>query len=83
VIAARSLAREEWERELRYYGCYPQAGLTKLNTAEWWRLPFAGYAPFTVPVEDGRLLQSDLDRIVMMIVEAAPEEWTPPGQEED
>jgi hypothetical protein len=82
VISARSLPREEWEHELRYYGCYPQPGLTKLNTAEWWRLPWKGYGPFTVPVEDDRLLQSDLDRLIMMILEAAPEDWTPPGADE-
>ncbi len=73
MIAARFLHRNEWEPELRHYGCKPLEGKGKLNTAEWWQMPWQAY-PFTVPIEeDGRLLQSDLDRLVMMILASAPE----------
>lgn len=72
LIAARLLAREAWEPELRFYGCTPLAGKGKLNTAEWWRMPWQDY-PFTVPVEeDGRMLEDDLQRLVVTIVNSAP-----------
>lgn len=51
MIAVRRFSRQEWEKKLRSYGCYPAEGLTALNTAEWWRWPWRG-PPFTVPVED-------------------------------
>ena len=50
MISLHRLARDEWERRLRSYGCYPAEGLTGLNTAEWWRWPFPG-PPFVVPVD--------------------------------
>ena len=73
----RSLSREEWEADLRSYGCYPAPGLTRLNTAECWRFPWGGY-PFTVPCEDGRLLMSDLDMLHIMLATAAPEGYELP-----
>jgi hypothetical protein len=80
LIEARYVDRDEWERELRHYGCQPLEGKGPLNTAEWWRMPWQAW-PFTVPVEaDGRLLQSDLDELLMMILESAPE--TDPEEEE-
>jgi hypothetical protein len=64
LIAVRRVSREEWEAELRHYGCSPAQGLTKLNSAEWWRYPWGGY-PFTVPAaEDGYVLKQDLDDII-------------------
>lgn len=73
MIAVRYVHREEWERELRRYGCKPLEGKGPLNTAEWWRMPWQPY-PFTVPCEsDGRMLQSDLDALQIMIVGSAPE----------
>lgn len=51
MTAVRRLPRAEWEKRLRSYGCYPQEGLTPLNTAEWWRWPFPA-PPFTVPADD-------------------------------
>ena len=75
----RFVPREEWEAELRYYGCEPLAGKGKLNTAEWWRMPFQAY-PFTVPCEaDGRMPQSALEDRVLKILAAAPDDWIPPG----
>jgi len=71
--AARFLQRSEWEPELRFYGCKPLEGKGKLNTAEWWRMPWQAY-PFTVPVEsDGRLHQGAFDELLMMILQSAPE----------
>jgi hypothetical protein len=73
LIALRFVHRDEWEAELRHYGCFPLEGQGNLNTAEWWRMPWQTY-PFTVPVEsDGRIVQTDLDRLVLMIVAAAPD----------
>ena len=73
MIAVRFVAREEWEAELRFYGCKPLEGKGKLNTAEWWRTPWQPY-PFTVPVEaNGRMLQSDLDELAIRIAGSAPE----------
>lgn len=72
MIAGRLLARDEWETELRFYGCVPLAGKGTLNTAEWWRMPWQEY-PFTVPVEpDGGMMQDDLQRLVVTIVNSAP-----------
>jgi hypothetical protein len=51
MIAVRRMHRDDWERKLRSYGCYPAQGLTALNTAEWWRWPFPA-PPFTVPIDD-------------------------------
>ncbi|MEO8927305.1 MAG: hypothetical protein ABI306_09090 [Caulobacteraceae bacterium] len=49
----RFLSRSQWEKKLKGLGAAPLAGLTPLNTAEWWRIP--GRPPFTVPIEgDGR-----------------------------
>lgn len=78
MISHRFLSREEWEAELRFYGCKPLQGLGRLNTAEWWRMPWQSY-PFTVPVEDdGRMLQSDLDGLVILIATTAPDGTTFP-----
>ena len=72
MIAIRFLSREEWEPELRRFGCKPLAG-KGLNTAELWQMPWQRY-PFTVPIEsDGRLLQFELDELILMIVECAPD----------
>lgn len=73
MIAVRYVSRETWEEELRFYGCKPLEGKSNLNTAEWWRMPWQSY-PFTVPIEaDGRLCQSDLDALIILIVTSAPE----------
>lgn len=50
MLRGRFLDRPTWERMLRALGAAPLAGMTPLNTAEWWRRP--GQPPFTVPVED-------------------------------
>ena len=50
MLRGRFLERPVWEPMLRSLGAEPLAGLTPLNTAEWWRRP--GKPPFTVPVED-------------------------------
>lgn len=50
MLRGRWLDRPVWERMLRSLGAEPLAGLTPLNTAEWWRIP--GRAPFTVPVDE-------------------------------
>lgn len=53
MLRGRFLDRPVWERMLRELGAEPAKGLTKLNTAEWWKRPKA--PPFTVPIEhDGR-----------------------------
>ena len=79
MIASRYVQRDEWEAELRYYGCKPLEGKGKLNTAEWWRMPWQSY-PFTVPCEaDGRMPQSDLDVLLIAIAECLPEGWEPPA----
>ena len=44
----RFLPRHQWEAKLRRMDCAPLEGLTKLNTAEWWKGP---RGVFTVPVE--------------------------------
>ena len=74
MIGLRFLPREEWEAELRSYGCRPAQGLGQLNTAEFWRFPWGGY-PFTVPHEEGRMLRTDFDSIIIMIASAAPPDW--------
>lgn len=72
MIALRFLPREEWEAELRFYGCKPLEGQVALNTAEFWRTPWQSY-PFTVPVEDdGRMLEADLMELVLTITAGAP-----------
>jgi len=78
LISPRFLPREEWEAELRFYGCRPLAGQGPLNTAEFWRMPWQSY-PFTVPVEaDGRMLDADLHERVLMITSCAPPDVTFP-----
>ena len=49
MIREPFLLRYQWEAKLRRWGCQPLAGLTKLNTAEWWKGP---RGLFTVAVED-------------------------------
>lgn len=84
MIAVRRLPREEWEAELRHYGCRPAEGLTPLNYAEWWRYPWGGY-PFTVPAdEDGWLLQQDMLTIIAdMAVVAQNYRWKFPEPDEE
>jgi len=77
LIASRRLPREEWEAVLRSYGCRPLDGKGKLNSAEFWRMPWQHY-PFTVPVEDGFLAQADLQYLIALISSSAPEDWTFP-----
>lgn len=48
MIRDKFLRRHEWEAKLRRWGCKPLDGLTRLNTAEWWKGP---RGVFTVPVE--------------------------------
>ncbi len=73
MISARIIGRDVWEKTLIGYGCYPQPGLTPLNTAEWWRWPFPG-APFTVPAdEDGNMDHWALQRIIADMARLAPE----------
>lgn len=38
-------------------------------------MPWQGY-PFTVPVEGGSISQTDLDYLVALIAESAPEGWS-------
>lgn len=72
MISARLLLREEWEEELRYYGCNPLAGKGPLNTAELWQMPWQRW-PFTVPLEnDGKLHMATMDHLLMLIVGSAP-----------
>jgi len=78
LISLRFLPREEWEAELRFYGCRPLAGKGALNTAEFWQTPWHTY-PFTVPVEDdGRMLDDDLRELVLRITASAPPDTTFP-----
>ena len=75
MVALRRLPRETWEAKLRSYGCYPAEGLTKLNTAEWWRWPFPG-PPFTVPADDeGFCDQRAYDRLIVDMSRIAPTSW--------
>ena len=70
------LTREEWEAALRDYGCKPLEGKGRLNTAEWWQMPWGGYL-FTVPVDDeGRCERWALNRLIADIIRLAP-----PGSE--
>lgn len=81
MISVRLISREEWEAELRHYGCKPLPGKTKLNTAEWWRMPWQDY-PFTVPVdEEGRMRPEDLQNRISLIAESAPDGTTFPYEE--
>lgn len=74
-MSVRMLPRTEWEKRLRGYGCYPQEGLTKLNTAEWWRWPWGG-APFTVPCEaDGSMDMGAYHRLLADMATLAPRDW--------
>lgn len=78
MISLRFLPREEWEAELRFYGCKPLVGQGPLNTAEFWQMPWQSY-PFNVPVEeDGRMLQVDLQELVLRIIGSAPPDTTFP-----
>jgi hypothetical protein len=73
LIAVRLIPRQEWEAELRFYGCKPLEDKTKLNTAEWWRMPWQDY-PFTVPVDaQGRMRPDDLQNRIYLIASTAPE----------
>jgi hypothetical protein len=45
----RFLSRAQWEAKLRALGAEPLPGKTKLNTAEWWRVP--AQPPFTLASE--------------------------------
>ena len=75
MIAVRLLQRQEWERRLRSYGCFPAEGLTLLNSAEWWRWPWGG-PPFTVPCEaDGSMSDRDFQGIMYDMGELAPPNW--------
>lgn len=75
MASLRMLGREEWEKRLRSYGCYPVKGLTKLNTAEWWRWPWGG-APFTVPVEEnGSIDMGAYHRLQADLATLAPPGW--------
>jgi len=72
-MAVRLIAREEWEAELRFYGCRPVRGLMKLATnAEWWQMPWES-VPFMVPVDSGgRLWPQDLQNRISLITNSAP-----------
>jgi hypothetical protein len=75
MIAVLRLRREDWERRMRSYGCYPAEGLTALNTAEWWRWPFPA-PPFTVPVdEDGFCDIRAYHKLMADMSLLAPPDW--------
>jgi len=75
MSAVRRLQRAEWEKRLREMGCFSQDGLTKLNTAEWWRWPFKA-PPFTVPVDDeGCMDQWAFLKLVADMAVLAPKDW--------
>lgn len=74
MIALRRIPRAEWEAILKSYGCKPLVGSGSLNTAEFWQMPWQSY-PFTVPNEDGWVTQMDMDYLVRLIAESAPEGW--------
>ena len=74
MIAVRFLHRDEWEIRLRDYGCEPLEGKGRLNTAEWWRMPWG--TPFTVPIEeDGRCDEWAIHKLILDIVKDAPAGW--------
>ena len=76
MISVRFIPREEWEAELRRYGCEPLAGLTPLNTAEWWRWPWRPSPPFTVPVDElGRCDAVSWHRLLADLAKYAPPDW--------
>lgn len=79
MIAPCRIARDEWETLLRSYGCEPLEGKGRLNTAEYWRMPFQSY-PFTVPNEGGYVTQADLDYLINLIATSAPPDWEFPDQ---
>jgi hypothetical protein len=75
MIAVRRLARAEWEKKLRHYGCYPAEGLSPLKTAEWWRWPWPG-PPFTVPVDsEGHCDARSLLKLIADMARLAPPGW--------
>ena len=75
MIAVRLLQREDWEKRLRSYGCFPQEGMGTLNTAEWWRWPWGG-APFTVPCEDdGSMDEQSFQGLMQDMGLLAPLDW--------
>lgn len=75
MISVQILCREEWEKRLRGYGCYPQDGLTPLNTAEWWRWPFKA-SPFTVSIDqDGHMDIWAYQKIMHDMATLAPVGW--------
>ena len=75
MISIQRLPRDQWERRLRSYGCYPADGLTVLNTAEWWRWPFPA-PPFTVPVDaDDYCDTFAFMRLLSDMARLAPPNW--------
>lgn len=48
-MLVRYLPHWQWEAKLHRMNCQTLEGLTKLNTAEWWKGP---RGVFTVPVEE-------------------------------
>ena len=74
MIALRRLPREEWEATLRSYGCKALEGSGALNTAEFWLMPFQSY-PFTVPTDDGYLGPFELQHLIALICNSAPDGW--------
>jgi hypothetical protein len=71
----RLLDRPAWDEVLRDFGARPLEGKGPLNTAEWWRTPWA--TPFVLPIdEEGRCLHEDLWRLVADIFRATPpDKW--------
>jgi hypothetical protein len=75
------LSRPEWEATLKAFGCKPLEGKGRLNTAEWWQLPWGGY-PFVVPIEvDGRCAKRALNLLLQSIVSKAPTGFEFPPEE--
>jgi hypothetical protein len=75
LSAVRRISSEEWEAELKFYGCKRIEGKGKLNTADLWLMPWKSY-PFTVPSDDdGYMSQDDLDHLVRLIATSAPQGW--------
>jgi hypothetical protein len=79
-MAVRFLHRGEWERRLRRYGCHRLEGKGKLNTAEWWQMPWG--TPFTVSIEDdGRCDEWAIQRVILDMVKCAPPGWEFPSDD--
>lgn len=73
MSAVRLIPREEWEEELRFYGCKPAPASVQLTTpVEWWQMPWETVA-FMVPLDgEGRMWPKDLQNRVSLIVASAP-----------